>query len=263
MERRTYSQQVCVKRSGLALQRAGALSPRARVGIALSGGVDSFTLLKVLRIRQALLPFHIELMALHLNPGFDNFDHRFLATWLASQGISSHIEITDFGPRAHSSENRKKSPCFYCAMLRRKRLFELCRHYHLTHLAFGHNADDMASTFMLNTFRNGRIQTLEIAESFFHNSLLVIRPLLLVEKRHIRQAACKWQLPFWQNACPSSGKTARTEMEEMLSCFAARTPEAKKSLINALGRRELEQAEKRASENASIAQDGDICQTSN
>ena len=242
MERRSYSQQVCVKRSGLALQRAGALWPGARIGIALSGGVDSLTLLKILRIRQAILPFAIELMALHLNPGFDCADHLQLADWLAGQGISSHIEITDYGPRAHSAENRKKSPCFYCAWLRRKRLFELCKQYRLTHLAFGHNADDMAATFMLNSFRNGRIQTLGIAEGFFDNSLLVIRPLLLVEKRYIRQAARKWQLPFWQNACPTSGKTARSEMDAILEDISLKLPEARKSLVSALGRRELELA---------------------
>ncbi|MBD5641827.1 MAG: tRNA 2-thiocytidine biosynthesis protein TtcA, partial [Desulfovibrio sp.] len=108
--------------------------------------------------------------------------------------------------------------------------------------AFGHNADDMAATFMLNSFRNGRIQTLGIAEGFFDNSLLVIRPLLLVEKRYIRQAARKWQLPFWQNACPTSGKTARSEMDAILEDISLKLPEARKSLVSALGRRELELA---------------------
>lgn len=244
MERRNYSQQVCVKRSGLALQRAGALWPGARIGIALSGGVDSFTLLQVMRIRQAILPFAVELLAIHLNPGFDREDHRQLPAWLARQGIPYHIEITDYGPRAHSPENRKKSSCFYCAWLRRKRLFDLCRAYNLSHLAFGHNADDMTTTFMLNAFRNGRIQTLGISESFFNNKLLVIRPLLLVEKRYIRQAARKWQLPAWPNACPSSGKTGRSEMEEILAGISGTLPDARKSLLNALCRSELEKAEK-------------------
>lgn len=240
MERRSYSQQVCVKRSGLALQRTAALWPGARIGIALSGGVDSFTLLKVMQIRQAILPFAIELMAIHLNPGFDASDHSHLGEWLAREGIASHIELTDFGPRAHSPENRKNSACFYCAWLRRKRLFDLCRQYRLTHLAFGHNADDMATTFMLNAFRNGRLQTLGIVEKFFNDSLVVLRPLLLVEKHCIRQAARKWKLPFWQNACPSSGKTARASMEALLTEISAKLPNARKSLISALGRRELE-----------------------
>lgn len=241
MARRSYSQQLCIKRSGLALQRKNALWPHARIGIALSGGVDSFTLLKVMQIRMAILPFKIEILAIHLNPGFNPSDHAHLADWLSNEGIASHIEITNYGPLAHSGENRKNSPCFYCAWLRRKRLFELCKQYRLSHLAFGHNADDLAATFMLNAFRNGRIQTLSISESFFNGGLTVIRPLLLVEKRTIRQAARKWHLPFWKNSCPSSGTTARSEMETILADISTRLPQANKSLINALCRRELGQ----------------------
>lgn len=243
MKRRSYSQQVCIKRAGLALQKTGVLYANARIGIAVSGGVDSFALLKVMMIRRSILPFPVELMAIHLNPGFSQADHLHLGAWLAKNGVASHIEITDFGLRAHSEENRKNSACFYCAWLRRKRLFELCRQYRLTHLAFGHNADDSAATFMLNTFRNGRIQALRIREDFFGGSLRVIRPLLLVEKRYIRHAARNWDLPVWKNSCPSSGKTERTRMEDLLDLISSQLPDARKSLLGALGRRELKGAE--------------------
>lgn len=243
MKKRTYSQQYCIKRAGLLLQRARALSPGCRIGIAVSGGVDSMTLLKVMQIRQGILPFKVELMALHLNPGFAPQDHAALSAWLAAQGIASHIEITDFGGRAHSPENRKNSPCFYCAWLRRKRLFDLCRQYALTHLAFGHNADDMATTFMLNLLRNGRVAALEPDQAFFGGKLRVIRPFLLVEKKYIRQAARQWQLPVWQNACPSSGHSGRSEMEEVLAAIGGLLPGSQRSLLNGLMRWQLHAAE--------------------
>ena len=40
-------------------------------------------------------------------------------------------------------------------MLRRTRLFEVCQRYGLTHLAFGHNADDLVTTFFMNLVQNG------------------------------------------------------------------------------------------------------------
>ena len=145
-----YAQRVCVAKAGKLMMETDQLSPRARVGLAVSGGVDSLVMLTVLAIRRRIVPFPIELMLLHLNPGFDPQNHLPLATLAADLGVAAHIEVTDFGPRAFSEENRKKSACFYCAWLRRKRLFDLCARYGLTHLAFGHNADDLAATFFLN-----------------------------------------------------------------------------------------------------------------
>lgn len=235
----TYAQQVCIKRSGLALQRAGTLHPGARIGIALSGGVDSFILLKTLQIRQRILPFPISLLPIHLNPGFNVTDHAHLGAWLANEGLPGHMEITDYGPRAHSPENLRNSPCFYCAWLRRKHLFELCKQYRLTHLAIGHNCEDMAHTYLMNILRNGRAEGLHISEPFFKGKLQMIRPLLLIEKKYIRQAARQWNLPVWKNACPSSGHTSRTEMEMLLKTISNTIPTAQKSLLSALSRQEL------------------------
>ena len=74
-EKRSFAQEVCVKSAGKAMQKTGMLWPGCRVGVAVSGGVDSFVLLKTLKIRQGIVPFRFELMAVHLNPGFDPHSH--------------------------------------------------------------------------------------------------------------------------------------------------------------------------------------------
>ena len=234
MRKLTYAQTLCVKKAGLALQRTGALFPGCRVGVAVSGGVDSFVLLKTMMIRRRIVPFKIEIMALHVNPGFDPSNHAPLADWLAREGEAGHIETSAHGPEAHSPLNRKKSACFYCAMRRRERLFLLAAKYRLTHLAFGHNADDLLTTFLLNFLRTGKIRGMDIAASFFGGKLLVIRPLLLVEKKHIRQAAAAWGLPTWANPCPSAGKTERSLMEATAGDLAEKIPGARASMLSAL-----------------------------
>lgn len=81
-KKRSFAQELCVKSAGRAMQRAGMLWPGCRVGVAVSGGVDSFVLLKTLQIRQGIVPFPFEIMALHLNPGFDPQSHAALpAGW--------------------------------------------------------------------------------------------------------------------------------------------------------------------------------------
>jgi len=122
-----YSQEQCIRAAGKLMQNTGMLKPHARVGIAVSGGVDSFVLLKVMQIRQRITPFPFEIMAIHINAGFDPNCHAPLVTWLEQEKIPYHVEVTNHGLLAHSEENRTKSPCYYCAFQRRKRLFELCR----------------------------------------------------------------------------------------------------------------------------------------
>lgn len=218
------------------MQRLDALWPDCRVGVAVSGGVDSLSLLKVLKIRQKITPFKFEIMALHVNPGFDREDHAALLDWLAREGIAGHIEVADFGPNAHSEINKSNSACFYCARARRKRLFELCQQYKLSHLAFGHNAEDLLTSFMMNFFRNGRMQGMSASEDFFKGELRVIRPLLLVEKKYILQAAKQWKLPVWPNSCPTSGKTGRDQAGELACFIEGKSPGARKSMLNALYR---------------------------
>lgn len=236
----SYAQEVCVKAAGKAMQTTGMLESGARVGVAVSGGMDSFVLLKVMQLRQRIVPFRFEFMALHVNPGFDPASHAPLGTWLQREGIAGHLEVTDHGPRGHSEENLRNSPCFYCARLRRKRLFALCGQYKLTHLAFGHNADDLVTTFLLNLVQTGRVEGMSMSEPFFGGRLRVIRPLLLVEKADIARAARRWELPLWSNPCPSAGVSKRADMMEVLQSMTGGVRFKRQNVFNGLTRWQLD-----------------------
>jgi tRNA(Ile)-lysidine synthase TilS/MesJ len=238
-EKLGYARQVCVKSAGKAMQQARMLHPGARVGVALSGGADSFVLLKVLSLRRRIVPFRFDIMALHLNPGFEPRNHEELFPWLESNGIAAHVECTDHGPHAHSADNLRRSPCFRCAWLRRKRLFELCARYSLTHLALGHTAEDLETTFFMNLFQNGRVDGLSMREAFFGGSLTLIRPLLLTRKKDVVRAARQWALPVWENPCPSAGATRRSDMREALERVYAVDPGARSRVMGGLTRWQL------------------------
>nr|WP_321257432.1 tRNA 2-thiocytidine biosynthesis TtcA family protein [uncultured Pseudodesulfovibrio sp.] len=241
----TFAQKNCVSATGKLMQKTEMVSPNARIGLAISGGVDSFLMLKVMMIRQAIMPFPVELMVLHINPGFDLESHMPLVDWCAQNGVPAHIELTDFGPRAHTNENRKNSPCFYCSMHRRKRLFELCRDYNLSHLAFGHNADDNVITFFMNIIQNGRVAGLSANEPFFDGNLQVIRPTMLLEKKTVIRAAKQWELPIWENICPSNGATKRDEIHDWLRTMWQADKRIKNNVFNAITRQQVDLTSKK------------------
>ncbi|MBN2141312.1 MAG: tRNA 2-thiocytidine biosynthesis TtcA family protein [Desulfovibrionaceae bacterium] len=238
----TFAQKKCVSTVGLAMHRTQMVRPGSRVGVAVSGGVDSFALLQILILRQAIVPFDLELMVLHVNPGFDRLSHLALAEFAARNGLAAHLEVTDFGPRAHSKENLKRSPCFLCSRLRRKRLFDLCRRYRLSHLAFGHTADDLLDTFFMNLMQNGRVEGLSISEPFFNGRLQVVRPALLLEKGLLRTAARQWGLPIQENPCPSNGRTKRDQIHSWLARTWSGDKRIRNNLLNGLVRWQLDAA---------------------
>ena len=240
-EKYSYAQQICIRSVGKTMQSTGMLFPKAKIGVAVSGGMDSWALLKVLKIRQSIVPFSFEITALHVNPGFDPENHRPLLEWLKANRVSGVVELTDHGPRAHSGENRKKSPCFYCAMLRRKRLFQMCRENRLTHLAFGHNADDLVSNFFMNLLQNGRVDGMGMNEEFFGGALRVIRPLMLTEKTYIAKAVKQWGLPIWSNPCPAAGNTKRTVIFDEIMTLCTDKKWMRKNIFNGISRWQHEQ----------------------
>jgi tRNA(Ile)-lysidine synthase TilS/MesJ len=236
----TYAQKAALGSVGKLMRDLEMIREGSRIGVAVSGGVDSFLLLKLMTMRQRIVPFHFELMALHLNPGFDPENHAPLVDWLLENGVAGHAEPTDHGPRAFSEENRTSSACFYCARLRRKRLVTLCREYNLTHLAFAHTAEDLADTFFMNMFQTGKVYGLDAKADFFGGELTVIRPLLFLEKKTIKKAARDFDLPVWPNPCPASEKSRRSDMSEWLEEMWSKEKFYKRNVLNALKRWQLD-----------------------
>jgi tRNA 2-thiocytidine biosynthesis protein TtcA len=130
---------------------------------------------------------------------------------MRDHGVAGHLETTDFGPRAHSPENRKKSPCFFCAWHRRKRLFDICQTVQSDPPRPGAQHRRPGLHLLHEHARTGKVYGLVPKENYFGGRLTLIRPLLLLDKATITQACRQWKLPVWENDCPSKDKTARRQ----------------------------------------------------
>ena len=219
---------------GKCIHRFGLLSHGDRIVVAVSGGADSLLALYFLRKWQEKAPITFRLLPVYLDMGFGGGVKETLRTYLEDQGLSYHIEDTNYGLLAHSEFNREKSPCFLCAMLRRKRLFELTHAFGCNKLCLGHNADDIIETFFMNLLYSGEISTMVPRQEMFKGLITIIRPLGLCLKDDINQLARELGLPVVKNPCPSAGKTKREEIKGLLKDIYRKNPDAPRIILQAL-----------------------------
>jgi tRNA 2-thiocytidine biosynthesis protein TtcA len=186
-----------------------------RILVGLSGGADSLTLLWMLAERRRRVRVRYELAAAYIDLGFGGDAQSTLKPFCDRLEIPLWQEQTDIGIVSHAPTNRE-NPCFLCAHLRRKRLFEIADELNCRRLALGHNKDDVIETLFLNMFYSGEISTMLPAQELFKGRFAVIRPLAYAEEGLIRRFARNWSLPVSENQCPTSGHSKRAGIKSLL-----------------------------------------------
>jgi tRNA 2-thiocytidine biosynthesis protein TtcA len=229
----SYLREEVSRQMGRAIHRYRQIEEGDRIGVAVSGGVDSMTLLHLLAERKKRVPITYELVALHIHLGFDGEGYRSLENYLSRRGFRYRIDVTEIGRIAHSSENRE-NPCFLCSRLRRKRLFEMAHELGCNKVAFAHTRDDIIETLLLNMFYSGEMSTMIPFLPLFGGALTIIRPFAFLPKEKIRQLARKRGLPVWESLCPSIHRSKRSEMRRVLEGIAAQNPKVMGNILRSM-----------------------------
>ena len=201
--------------------------------VAVSGGVDSLSLLWLLRERLSRIPISYTLTAVHVDLGFGAGSGSRMESFFVKNGFDYRIITTDIGRRAHSPDNRE-SPCFLCAWLRRKVLFNAAAEIGCKKIAFGHHKDDIIETFFLNVFYGASISTMTPVQEFFAGRLYIIRPLFMVDKDLIKRYSDAMGWEEISSGCPTSGFSKREDIKVMLNQFYRANKKVKGNIFRAL-----------------------------
>lgn len=229
----SYLEEEVIRQMGKAIHCYRQIEGGDRIGVALSGGTDSLTLLHLLTERKKRVPITYELVALHIHLGFDGKGYRPLEDYLSRRGYPYRIDVTEIGRIAHSSANRE-NPCFLCSRLRRKRLFEMAHQLGCNKVALGHTRDDIIETLLLNMFYSGEMSTMIPFLPLFGGALSIIRPFAFLPKEKIRQIARKKGFPVWENRCPSIHRSKRMEIRKVLKVIAGKNPKIMANILRSM-----------------------------
>ncbi len=210
-----------------------------RVAVAVSGGKDSLSLLRLLRLRQRSARERYDVLAVHVTPAADapcgtDEDTSALETWLRGEGIE--YAFVPMEKATGQPDRQGQSPCFHCAWRRRKAIFMTADRLDCNKVAFGHHADDIAQTTLLNLFYQGRLETMRPRVEFFDGKLTVIRPLAHVPEKELVRFAAACDFPPAPAPCVTAETSQRALMARILRTVEQTYPKVKINLWRAVER---------------------------
>lgn len=220
------------KRVGRAISDYRMLNDGDKIAVAVSGGKDSLTLLKVLDDRRRFVPIKYELLAVHIDLGYPCMHPKLLAKYFQAQGIAYHIEKVDI----LKGKTRKDISCFWCSWNRRKALFEVAARFGCTKVAMGHHKDDLVETILLNLFFHGEISAMSPRQELFKGKIVIIRPLAYVEEEMIVRFAKAAGFPHEKCSCPNSFTSQRTRVTNIIRDIEKVCPDVKTNIFRSVKR---------------------------
>ena len=131
---------------------------------------------------------------------------------------------------------RGDSFCAYCARTRRGILYDIARTEGYNVLVMGQHLDDLAESFLMSAFHNGRLNTMKAHYTIDAGDLRVIRPFVYVRERQTRDFAERARLPVTQDNCPACFRvpTQRLHMKQLLAVQEKDHPRLFDSLLAAM-----------------------------
>ena len=210
-----------------------------KIGVAISGGKDSLTLLYILNKLKEKKRFKIE--ALLIDEGIKGYRdlsmkdaEKFCRDLKIKLNIVSYKK--EFGYTLDQLIKKlKMKPCSICGVFRRYLLNKYSRKLKFDKLATGHNLDDEVQTILMNQFRNnpevsarlGPITGIEDDKKFVRR----IKPLyMLTEKETTTYAYLKnFNLKFCE--CSYNTEAYRISVREIVNKMEEKYPGTKHSIL--------------------------------
>jgi tRNA 2-thiocytidine biosynthesis protein TtcA len=185
-----------------------------RIAVAVSGGKDSLSLLRLLDVRRASSREKYSLFAIHIigdARGPHKLEDKNLMDWLAAKGYEYAIE-----PMIIADDETLPMTCQRCTWNRRRTIFKIAHKNGCNKIAFGHHADDLAQTTLLNLIYSGKIETMAPKVAYFNEAFHIIRPMCYLSEKAIRRFARTLGLPPSPMDCPQREHSHRQRVVEMI-----------------------------------------------
>jgi uncharacterized protein (TIGR00269 family) len=213
---------------------------RDRIAVAVSGGKDSLSLLKVLG--ELYLPRRTELVAISVDEGVAGYRDEALqhARMLAGELDIEHVVVSYkdlFGFSLDEAldwkEERPVSSCSFCGVFRRRAIDEAAARANATVVATAHNLDDYVQTFMMNLMHGDVARLGWLDPAYVDGSFPVrrVKPFMEIYEEEVALYAFQAGVPLQSVSCPYMHEGLRSEVRDYLNVMEANHPGIKNVLL--------------------------------
>ncbi|MBQ7169461.1 MAG: tRNA 2-thiocytidine biosynthesis protein TtcA [Synergistaceae bacterium] len=218
------------RKIGRAISRWQMISGGDRILVGLSGGKDSLILLHALHDLQHRSPVKFSVSALTVK--LSGLDTSPLEDYCGSLGIPYTVIAQDIIGIINARQ--EKSPCSFCANMRRGIISSWASHNGYNKLALGHTLDDAAETFFMNLLHAGRAKSFQPKVLMTRTGVTVIRPLVLATESAIVDEVKRLSLPVISSPCPFAGHTERQRIRDYIAGLRKDIPDLYAKILHAL-----------------------------
>ncbi|XP_055926526.1 uncharacterized protein LOC129958245 isoform X2 [Argiope bruennichi] len=209
-----------------------------KVLVCLSGGKDSLSLLHTLHQYQFYAKKQeicFEIGAVTVDPKSPLYDPSPLKEYLKALNIPYFYEEQDIVGQAAKME-KCTSICSFCSRLKRGRIYACAHRQNYNVVALGQHLDDLAESFLMSIFHNGRLRTMKANYTDKSSSLRIIRPFVFVREKDLRTFAEQKKLPVIPENCPAcfEAPKERHRVKQLLAAQEIQFPNLYLSLRTAM-----------------------------
>ena len=208
--------------------------------VCISGGKDSFLLAKCMQ--ELALHGKIKFNAKYvcMDPGYNKKNRELIES--NAKLLNIPLEVFESDIFNVVSSDQFKSPCYFCARMRRGHLYAKAKELGCNKIALGHHFDDVIETTLLSMFYGSEIKTMmPKLHSDNFEGLELIRPMYLVKEKDIicwrkyneltfLNCACK----FTEKSAEQEGLSKRKEIKELIDELRKVNPSVDLNIFKAL-----------------------------
>lgn len=206
-----------------------------KVMVCLSGGKDSFTMLRILTMLRRRARAKFDLFAFTLDQAQPGWDDRHLRQWLDATQVPYEILTRDTYSIVKDKIPEGNTYCSLCSRLRRGIIYRYAEENGFNKIALGHHRDDLIRTLLMSILYSGEIRSMPPKLLSDNKKHIVIRPLTYCQEADIITYAKEQQFPIIPcNLCGSQENLARQRIKVLIDQLAKENPKVPSNMLHAL-----------------------------
>jgi len=206
-----------------------------RVMVCLSGGKDSFTMLKILNHIRIESHYRFELFSYTLDQSQPGWKDDALRQWLEDHRIPFEIETRDTYSVVKEKIPQGKTYCSLCSRLRRGNIYRYAQENGFNKVALGHHRDDVIQTLLMSILYGGQIRSMPPKLLTDSKKSIVIRPMVYCQEQDIQAYADLVRFPIIPcNLCGSQENLMRQKVKHLIAELSDANPKVPSNILHAV-----------------------------